>query len=58
MEVSYLSKILPKSSTVILPDSGHACLLEKDLYPLATLATEVNQTHLQSQTDALKMANY
>jgi pimeloyl-ACP methyl ester carboxylesterase len=58
MEVSYLSKMLPKSSTVILPDSGHACLLEQDLYPLAALATEANHTHPRSQTGDLKMASH
>jgi pimeloyl-ACP methyl ester carboxylesterase len=41
MEVRFLSKMLPKSTAVILPNSGHACLLEKDLYPLAPLVTEI-----------------
>ncbi len=58
MEVSFLSKMLPKSSTVILPDSGHACLLEKDLYPLASLASAATETHPQEQTGALKMASH
>lgn len=58
MEVSFLSKMLPKSSTVILPDSGHACLLEKDLYPLAALAAEVAETHSQAQPGEVKMASH
>jgi pimeloyl-ACP methyl ester carboxylesterase len=30
-EITRLNNILPNSQTVILPDSGHACLLEKDV---------------------------
>ena len=30
-EAQYLSHLLPQAQTVILPDSGHACLLEKQV---------------------------
>jgi pimeloyl-ACP methyl ester carboxylesterase len=31
-EVRILEQLLPKSTTKLLPNSGHACLLEKDIY--------------------------
>lgn len=31
-EVRILQQLLPKSKTTLLPNSGHACLLEKDIY--------------------------
>jgi len=31
-EVRILQRLLPKSKLVLLPGSGHACLLERDLY--------------------------
>jgi pimeloyl-ACP methyl ester carboxylesterase len=31
-EVRILQRLLPKSKTKLLPNSGHACLLEKDIY--------------------------
>jgi pimeloyl-ACP methyl ester carboxylesterase len=32
MEVKILQRLLPKSKTTLLPSSGHACLLEKDIH--------------------------
>jgi pimeloyl-ACP methyl ester carboxylesterase len=32
LEVSILSQLFSKSKTLLLPTSGHACLLEKDIY--------------------------
>ncbi len=32
LEVKILQRLLPKSKTTLLPSSGHACLLEKDVY--------------------------
>jgi pimeloyl-ACP methyl ester carboxylesterase len=32
LEVRILQRLLPKSKTILLPGSGHACLLERDLY--------------------------
>jgi pimeloyl-ACP methyl ester carboxylesterase len=32
LEVRILQRLLPKSNTILLPGSGHACLLERDLY--------------------------
>lgn len=32
MEVRILGRLLPKSKTIFLPTSGHACLLEKDIH--------------------------
>ena len=31
-EVQRLEKLLPNARSLILPESGHACLLEQDLY--------------------------
>jgi pimeloyl-ACP methyl ester carboxylesterase len=31
-EVRILQRLLPKSKLILLPNSGHACLLERDLY--------------------------
>jgi pimeloyl-ACP methyl ester carboxylesterase len=31
-EVNILQQLLPKSKVILLPNSGHACLLERDLY--------------------------
>jgi pimeloyl-ACP methyl ester carboxylesterase len=31
-EVRILQRLLPRSKTILLPTSGHACLLEKDIY--------------------------
>ena len=31
LEVRILGRMLPKSKTILLPSSGHACLLEKDI---------------------------
>ncbi len=31
-EADYLTQLLPNSTSIVLPESGHACLLEKDLY--------------------------
>jgi pimeloyl-ACP methyl ester carboxylesterase len=32
LEVKILQRLLPKSKTTLLPSSGHACLLEKDIH--------------------------
>jgi pimeloyl-ACP methyl ester carboxylesterase len=32
LEVKILQRLLPKSQTTLLPCSGHACLLEKDIH--------------------------
>jgi hypothetical protein len=32
LEVRILSQMLPKSKTKLLPHSGHACLLERDIH--------------------------
>jgi pimeloyl-ACP methyl ester carboxylesterase len=32
LEVRILGRMLPKSKTILLPSSGHACLLEKDIH--------------------------
>jgi pimeloyl-ACP methyl ester carboxylesterase len=32
MEVRILGRLLPKSKTILLPTSGHACLLERDIH--------------------------
>ena len=32
LEVSILSQLLSKAKTLLLPNSGHACLLERDIY--------------------------
>jgi pimeloyl-ACP methyl ester carboxylesterase len=32
LEVKILQRLLPKSQTTLLPSSGHACLLEKDIH--------------------------
>ncbi len=32
LEVKILQRLLPKSKTTLLPSSGHACLLEKDVH--------------------------
>jgi pimeloyl-ACP methyl ester carboxylesterase len=32
LEVGILAQMLPKSKTLLLPSSGHACLLERDIH--------------------------
>ena len=32
LEISILSQLIPNSKTLLLPDSGHACLLERDIH--------------------------
>jgi pimeloyl-ACP methyl ester carboxylesterase len=58
-EVMRIVNILPNAKTVILPDSGHACLLEKDvnLYEilkaqdfLANKAQAVHELEMKRQT--------
>jgi len=39
-EANYLARILPNAQVVILPDSGHACLLEADVNLYAILRTQ------------------
>jgi pimeloyl-ACP methyl ester carboxylesterase len=44
MEVQFLERMLPKSRSIVLPNSGHACLLEKDVCLGDLLATRTHRS--------------
>ncbi|WP_193196379.1 alpha/beta fold hydrolase [Nostoc sp. MG11] len=50
-EVKRIANILPNAKTMVLPDSGHACLLEKDIYLYEILKS---QNFLESKSQTIK----
>jgi pimeloyl-ACP methyl ester carboxylesterase len=50
-EVKRIANILPNSQVMVLPESGHACLLEKDIYLYEILKS---QNFLESKSKTVK----